>query len=179
MGFRLGTALGKLAGGVIRSATGGAIRPNFKGAGAAVSGLKGGGGKTGVACPPGTRCDSGELAGFCTGKCVPMSADGGGGCSTGFRLNKSRYVTRGGGTSRWPQQLVLHEKKSVCVKRRRINAGNGKAAIHAVRRLVSFYSLSQRVAKQLRKAASKAHLHRGSQRRLTAGRGGVEVVNVD
>lgn len=93
--------------------------------------------------------------------------------------NKSTYITRGGGTSHWPQKLLLHPAGTECVTRRRINAGNGRAAVRAVRRLVAFYSLSQRVAKQLRKAASKAHLHRGSQRRLPSGRGGVEVVNVD
>src|SRR6267142_6241757 len=53
---------------------------------------------------------------------MPMSA-----CPTGFRLNKSAYVTRGGGTSRWPKGLQLHAAKSTCVKRRKINAGNGRA----------------------------------------------------
>ncbi len=86
-----------------------------------------------------------------------------GACPAGFRFNKSRYVTRGGGTSKWPVGLQLHEKGTVCVKRRKINAGNGRAATHAVHRLVAFYRLSNRVAKQLRKAAARAHL-RGARR---------------
>lgn len=102
------------------------------------------------------------------------------GCPTGFRLNKSTYVTRGGGTSRWPTGLQLHPAKSTCVRRRKMNAGNGRAALHAVRRLVSFYRLSTRVAKQLRRAAVKAHVGGGrrGQRRLSSGRN-VEVVNVE
>lgn len=61
-----------------------------------------------------------------------------------------------------------------------MNAGNGRAALHAVRRLVAFYRLSSRVAKQLRRAAVKAHVGGGrrGQRRLSAGRN-VEVVNVE
>lgn len=112
---------------------------------------------------------------------------GGGGGGTmavalppGCRPNKSTYVTRGGGTSKYPKQLQLHLKGTTCVKRRAMNAGNGKAATRAVRRLVAFYRLSSRVAKQLRRAAVKAHVGGGrrGQRRLPAGRG-VEVVNVD
>lgn len=198
MGFQLGRALGKLAGSAIRSATHGLVRPSFNkpsiaptfspdstvttrgffpwmtrttsyGGGQAISsypvgggGTNGGGGGGGGA--PGTSC--------------PSVWDG-----TRFRamrLNKSTYVTRGGGTSRWPQSLVVHPKGTECVPRRRMNPGNGRAAIHAVRRLVAFYGLSQRVAKQLRKAASKAHIRgvRHGQRRLPPGRN-VEVVNVE
>lgn len=101
------------------------------------------------------------------------------GCPTGFRLNKSTYVTRGGGTSKWPAGLQLHPAKTVCVKRRKINAGNGRAATHAVRRLVSFYRLSNRVAKQLRKAASRAHIRGARRGQRALPRGGVEVVNVE
>lgn len=100
-------------------------------------------------------------------------------CPTGFRLNKSTYVTRGGGTSRWPRQLQVHEKKTVCVKRRKMNAGNGRAAVRAVRRLTSFYRLSQRVAKQLRRAASAAKIGgRRGRRALPAGTG-VQVIDTD
>jgi hypothetical protein len=94
--------------------------------------------------------------------------------------NKSTYVTRGGGTSRWPAGLQLHPKGTVQVTNRRMNAGNGRAAKHAVRRLVAFYRLSNQVAKQLRKAASRAGIHRGTRGRpRQLGRGGVEVVNVE
>jgi len=101
-------------------------------------------------------------------------------CPTGYRLNKTSYVTRGGGTSRWPMGLQLHEKRTVCVRRRRLNAGNGAAARHAVRRLVAFYRLSNRVAKQLRKAAARAGIRgrRTGRRALQPGRN-VEVVNVE
>jgi len=94
------------------------------------------------------------------------------------RLNKSTYVTRGGGTSKWPVGLQVHPKGTVCVTRRRINPGNGKAARSAVRRLVAFHRMANQVAKQLRKAASKAGLNRGSRRALPRGRS-VDVVNVE
>jgi hypothetical protein len=92
--------------------------------------------------------------------------------------NKSTYVTRGGGTSHWPQQLIVHPAGSECVPSRRINAGNGKAAKRAVRRLVAFYRLSNQVAKQLRRAASKAGVgrHRGGQKVIRGG-GGVQVID--
>jgi len=91
--------------------------------------------------------------------------------------NKSTYVTRGGGTSRWPKQLIVHERGTECVTRRRLNPANGRAAVRAVRRLVAFYGLANRVAKQLRKAASRAGIRRG-QRRLPSGRGdGITVVD--
>jgi hypothetical protein len=110
---------------------------------------------------------------------IPFAQNQPAACPTGFRLNKSTYVTRGGGTSRWPQQLQVHEKKTVCVKRRKINAGNGKAARRAVSRLVSFYRLSNRVARQLQKAARGAKLGRGRRRMLPAGRGSVQVIDTD
>lgn len=102
-------------------------------------------------------------------------------CPTGFKMNKSRYVTRGGGTSRWPVGLQLHEKGSVCVRRRSINPGNGKAATRAVRRLVAFYRLSNRVAKQLRRAAAGAKLGRGGRRgtRMLPRGNAVTVVDTD
>jgi len=119
---------------------------------------------------------------------VPQMAARGPGCAmvwdgTRYRAthpNKSTYVTRCGGTSKWPQQLVVHPKGTECVTRRKMNAGNGRAAVRAVRRLVAFYGLSQRVAKQLRKAASRAHIRGGrrGQKLLPRG-GGVEVVNVE
>jgi len=95
-------------------------------------------------------------------------------------LNKSTYVTRGGGTSKWPQQLLVHQKGTECVPRRAMNAGNGRAAIRAVRRLVAFYRLSGRVAKQLRKAASRAGIRGGrrGQRQLPRG-GPITVVDTD
>jgi hypothetical protein len=92
------------------------------------------------------------------GNTQTVTTTGGGGGQRGFHLNRSTYVTRGGGTSRWPNQLQLHPKGTVEVRNRKLNPGNGRAALHAVRRLVAFYRLSNRVAKQLRKAASRAHI---------------------
>lgn len=50
------------------------------------------------------------------------------------RKNKSTYVTRGGGTSRWPQQLIVHPKGSECVRPRRMNPANPAALRRAIRR---------------------------------------------
>lgn len=96
-------------------------------------------------------------------------------------MNKSTYVTRGGGTSRWPKQLTVHPKGTECVPSRRMNPGNGRAAKHAVRRLVAFYRLSNSVAKQLRKAASRAGLNRGRGRgrRMLGPGSAVTVVDTD
>lgn len=49
--------------------------------------------------------------------------------------NKSTYVTRGGGTSKYPKHLQLHPKGSTLVPSRRMNVGNGRAAHRAIRRL--------------------------------------------
>jgi len=69
--------------------------------------------------------------------------------------NKSTYVTRGGGTSRWPQQLLVHPKGTECVTHRRMNPGNGHAAIHALRRLVAFHHLAKRVESAMHRIAPK------------------------
>lgn len=168
MGFQLGRAIGKLAGSAIKSATGGALRPSF---------TKGGGGAAATKGPD-AKPDATLIPTFNQGRGPAL-------CTAIFdrgrtRLthpNKSTYVTRGGGTSRWPKKLVVHERGTECVTRRKLNPANGRAAVRAVRRLVAFYGLANRVAKQLRKAASKAHIHRG-QRRLSAGRGdGITVVD--
>jgi hypothetical protein len=146
--------------------------------------------KTGKAAfPAATGFAAGVTTAQSFGPAVGPSVGGGGmqaargmGCPTGFRLNKSTYVTRGGGTSRWPRQLVVHEKGTECVKRRKINPGNGRAATRAVRRLVSFYRLSRRVAKQLQVAARGAKIGSGRRRgrlALPAGRGDGRVTVVD
>ena len=63
----------------------------------------------------------------------------------GLHPNKSTYVTRGGGTSRWPQQLVIHAKHSELVKTRRMNVGNARALRRSLRRLSGFAKLARRV----------------------------------
>jgi hypothetical protein len=90
------------------------------------------------------------------------------GCPAGHRLNKSTYVTRGGGTSHWPQSLQVHEKGTTCVKRRRRNVGNAKALRRAISRVKGFVKLA-------RKAHSLVGGHRGKQKRLAPGQN-IEIV---
>ena len=69
-----------------------------------------------------------------------------GGCMIkGRRLNKSTYVTRGGGTSPWPEQIIVHPKGTECVKSRRMNVTNVRALRRAVRRASGFAKLARRV----------------------------------
>jgi hypothetical protein len=126
-------------------------------------------------CPPGTRCDGVSTDGLCVGACVPYGqgtglqvAGMGAACPTGYRLNKSTYVTRGGGTSHWPAGvLMVHPKHTTCVKRRRRNVGNAKALRRAISRVKGFVKL-----------ARKAHaLVGGHHTKRQVGRGtSVEVV---
>ena len=89
-------------------------------------------------------------------------------CPAGFHLNKSTYVTRGGGTSHWPMQLQVHPKHSTCVKRRRRNVGNARALRRAISRVKGFVKLA-------RKAHSLVGGHR--HRKLPPGRGqNIEIV---
>jgi hypothetical protein len=59
-------------------------------------------------------------------------------------LNKSTYVTRGGGTSRYPMQLIVHPKGTVCVGPRRMNVANPRALRRALRRASGFAKLARR-----------------------------------
>jgi hypothetical protein len=79
-----------------------------------------------------------------TGGHTMMAARAVGGCPAGFRLNKSTYVTRGGGTSHWGKGLKVHPKGTVCVKRRRRNVGNARALRRAVSRVRGFVHLAHR-----------------------------------
>jgi hypothetical protein len=63
----------------------------------------------------------------------------------GTHANKSTYVTRGGGTSRWPQGVMVHPKGTTCVKNRRINVANPRALRRAIRRAQGFAKLARRV----------------------------------
>ncbi len=63
----------------------------------------------------------------------------------GTHANKSTYVTRGGGTSHWPQGLMVHPKGTTCVKNRRINVANPRALRRAIRRAQGFAKLARRV----------------------------------
>ena len=75
-----------------------------------------------------------------------MATVGGGmpGYVRGLRPNKSTYVTRGGGTSHWPAQLIVHPKHTELVKSRRMNVGNARALRRALRRARGFVKLARR-----------------------------------
>ena len=62
----------------------------------------------------------------------------------GYRLNKSTYITRGGGTSRWPTVLTIHPKHTEPVKSRRMNVANPRALRRALRRAHGFAKLARR-----------------------------------
>lgn len=76
----------------------------------------------------------------------------------GTRANKSTYITRGGGTSRWPQTILIHPKGTECVKPRRMNVANPRALRRALRRAQGFSKLARRfivVSKKFKKAGKK------------------------
>src|SRR5436309_13687455 len=77
--------------------------------------------------------------------------------------NRSTYVTRGGGTSRWPVGLQLHPKGSELVTSRRMNVGNARALRRSLRRLRGF-------AKLARKVLATSHQFKGGKRRAVATR---------
>ena len=59
--------------------------------------------------------------------------------------NKSTYVTRGGGTSRYPPGLIVHPKGTELVTSRRMNVGNARALRRALRRARGFAKLAHKV----------------------------------
>jgi hypothetical protein len=78
---------------------------------------------------------------------------------TGKRLhpNKKAYVTRGGGTSRWPHALLFHDKGTALVGPRRMNAGNARALRHSLHRIQSFARLARRVMSFVHPRAGRGH----------------------
>lgn len=75
----------------------------------------------------------------------------------GVHPNRSTYETRGGGTSRWPHQLMLHAKGSTLVKNRRMNVGNARALKRALRRAGGFARLARRVMSFTHPRAGRGH----------------------
>jgi hypothetical protein len=59
--------------------------------------------------------------------------------------NRSTYVTRGGGTSRWPVGLAIHPKGTEPVPSRRMNVANPRALRRGLRRLRGFAKLARKV----------------------------------
>src|SRR5437899_557517 len=68
--------------------------------------------------------------------------------------NKSTYVTRAGGTSRWPPQLEVHFKGTEAVPTRRMNVANPRALRRALRRVAGFAKITKRVRRAVSMAAS-------------------------
>src|SRR6266850_7664677 len=129
MGFKLGSALGGLVKGISKTASGGLLSIDPK------KPSKGGSSSMGV-----STTSTAAIPTFTAGKgpaACGIVFDRG--KFTRMHVNKSTYVTRGGGTSRWPKGFKVHERVTECVPPRKLNPGNGRAAIRAVRRLVAFY----------------------------------------
>lgn len=84
-------------------------------------------------------------------------SNGGMPVTRGFHPNRSTYETRGGGTSRWPQQLMLHERGTVLVRNRRMNVGNARALKRALRRASGFARLARRVMSFTHPRAGRGH----------------------
>jgi len=84
--------------------------------------------------------------------------------------NRSTYVTRGGGTSRWPRALQVHQKGEVLVGPRRMNVGNARAVKRAVRRLRGFAHLAKRVLSFVSPRAphGRAYFKKRTTKRLRA-----------
>jgi hypothetical protein len=59
--------------------------------------------------------------------------------------NRSTYVTRGGGTSRWPVGLTVHPKGTELVPSRRMNVANARALRRGIRRLRGFAKIARKV----------------------------------
>ena len=81
--------------------------------------------------------------------------------------NKSTYVTRGGGTSRWPVALAVHPKGTEPVPSRRINVANPRALRRALRRARGFAKIARKVLAAVRhyKGGGRAPVRRVSRAR--------------
>jgi len=147
-----GAAMGFITGGGVKGAIGGAIAgtAHAVAAGTREETLEAGG--SGTAITPELR-EAHALAiqrGAAHAMIAPptgtaMMVTGPGGYVRGLRPNKSTYVTRGGGTSHWPPQLIVHPKHTELVKSRRMNVGNARALRRALRRAQGFAKLARRV----------------------------------
>ncbi len=175
-------------GGFLRGGVGGAVVGAAAGAGTAVahniatSTLEAGGG--GSAYTPTLRAkhaaalirggsSSAPIRGAGTGGVGIMAPGGGiqlmaGQAVTGMRrmhLNRTTYVTRGGGTSRWPPGLAIHPKQTELVPSRRMNVGNARALRRAIRRVSGFGKLVKRIKRVVARANSAVgNVHRGARR---------------
>lgn len=143
----IGTAINVAEGaiGAVSGLVGGGHHPNLP-APALNASLVGGGGGA-----PGMRIGAVNIGGNAANEVGLINVGGGpsgfGALPTtkGYHPNRSTYESRGGGTSRWPQQLMLHPKGSALVRNRRMNVGNARALKRALRRAYGFEKLARRV----------------------------------
>lgn len=148
----LGGVKGALGGG-ITGAISGAIQGYIgKGKGTALAPvptpLQGGEVFVGAKGPFGIQVGYERTVGASAGATVQVPTVGPDGrvCMVPMKLNKSTYVTRGGGTSRWPRELIVHPKGTECVSPRRMNVANPYALRRAIRRGRGFIKLSRKAA---------------------------------
>jgi len=73
--------------------------------------------------------------------------------------NKSTYITRGGGTSRWTVGLQVHPKGTEPVPSRRMNVANPRALRRALRRVGGFGKLAARMRKAVAHCAVAIGVH--------------------
>jgi len=150
-GAVLGTFAGGPVGGIIGAVKGTASAIS---SGTAVATLGAGGG--GTAYTPAMRAKHAEIlmrggAGAIQRGGLAMQAGGGmalmapGMHVRRMHANRSTYITRGGGTSRWPAQLLVHPKGTEAVPSRRMNVGNARALRRSLRRLRGFAKLARKV----------------------------------
>lgn len=93
----------------------------------------------------------------------------------GYHLNKSTYVSRGGGTSRWGKGLELHLAGTVAVKNRHMRVTNDVALRRALRRVSGFAKIVKRSRRAISRAASAVGVRRGGR---VARRGGAPAVRI-
>jgi hypothetical protein len=94
----------------------------------------------------------------------------------GYRLNKTTYIVRGGGTSRWPVGVQVIPKHTVAVKSRRMNVANPRALRRSLRRVAGFAKTVKRVRSAVSRAASAVGVHRGGRKKSVARAPSVRVV---
>lgn len=160
----LGKALGKIAGGLVKTATGGLVSPkiNFSPTSArqGIAQQQADSVKTTSKVGPGGIVSSSSTTSYyskqgAAGGSGMALMKAGAGCGvvwTGTRwraqrINKSTYITRGGGTSRWPAgKLIVHPAGTECVTVRRRHVTNAKALRRAISRVKGFVKVYRKAA---------------------------------
>jgi hypothetical protein len=148
-----GAALGYLTGGGVKGAIAGAIG----GTGAAIAeGVReetlGAGGAESALTPELRASHAAALTAHPGGGIIhmagpPMMVGTGGRGVRRMHPNRSTYVTRGGGTSRWPVGLQVHPKGTEAVPARRMNVANPRALRRGIRRIRGFVKLARKAVR--------------------------------